>query len=497
MSRNRSIVTIIVVVVIIAAIAFGYIWFSGGSGAPSATLSAPTLAIATRQPTTAPTQAPTVAATAESASTAEATVASTAEATAEATAAATVAAATFESNPVVFNITTEGSKVSFTLGEILNGSANQVVGTTDQIAGQIAVDFANPANSQIGEIRIDARTLATDSGMRDRMIRGQILQSAQDAYEFVSFKPTALTGLPSSVTMGTAFDFKVTGDLTIREITKPVTFDVTVTPTSTSEITGTATTSVQRDDFGLTIPNVPSVTQADEEVKLQIDFTAQSAESAALAVSAATAEATLAPTAQASAATAEATTATSASTSSQLTVFNIATDQSQVSFTLNEVLRGSKNEVVGKTDQVAGQIGVDFGNPANSQIGEIRIDARSLATDDQMRDRTTRGQILQSAQDKYEFISFKPTAITGLPVSVTTGTAFTFQVTGDLTIRDITKPVTFDVTVTPDSQTQISGKATATVLRSDFGLIIPSLPMIADVDDAVKVDIAFGATAAS
>ncbi len=492
MSRNRTIVTIIVVVVVIAAIAFGYIWFSGGSGAPSATLSAPTLAIATRQPTTPPTQAPTSNATAESAATSESTAAATAEMTAE----ATVSAAAVESNPVVFNITTEGSKVSFTLGEILNGSHNVVVGTTDQIAGQIAVDFANPANSQIGEIRIDARTLATDSGMRDRMIRGQILQSAQDAYEFISFKPTVLSGLPSSVAMGTAFDFTVTGDLTIRDITKSVTFDVTVTPISTHEISGTATASVQRDDFGLTIPNVPSVTQADEEVKLQIDFTAESSEPAALTVSAATAEATAAPTVEATTeATTEATAAASAA--SELTVFNIASDQSQVSFTLNEMLRGAKNEVVGKTDQVAGQIGVDFGTPSNSQIGEIRIDARSLATDDQMRDRTTRGQILQSAQDKYEFISFKPTAITGLPASVTMGAAFSFQVTGDLTIRDITKPATFEVTVTPDSQTQISGKASATVLRSDFELNIPNLPMIADVDDAVKLDIAFVATAAS
>jgi polyisoprenoid-binding protein YceI len=254
MSRNRTVVTLIIVVVIIAAIAFGYIWFSGGSGAPSATLSAPTLAIATRQPTTSPTQAPTLAATSE--------------ATASSSAA---------SDPVVFNIATDQSEVRFTLSELLRGTKNEVIGKTDQVAGQIAVDFSTPSNSQIGEIRIDARSLATDDQMRDRTTRGQILQSAQDKYEFISFKPTAITGLPASVTMGTAFSFQVTGDLTIRDITKPVTFDVTVTPDSKTQISGKASATVLRSDFELNIPNLPMVANVDDAVKLEIDFVATAA----------------------------------------------------------------------------------------------------------------------------------------------------------------------------------------------------------------------------
>ena len=271
MSRNtRTIVGIIAVIVVLAVIAFAYIWFSGGSGAPSATLSAPTLAISTRPPTTAPTVAPTTAATSEVAATVEATA--TSNATAEAT-----SAAASTSNLAVFNIATDQSQVSFTLNEVLRGTKNQVVGKTNQVAGQIGVDFSNPQNSQIGEIRIDARSLATDDQMRDRTTRGQILQSAQDKYEFISFKPTAMSGLPASVTIGTAFTFKVTGDLTIRDTTKPATFDVTVTPDSTSKIEGKATATVLRSDFGLTIPNLPMVANVDDAVQLEIDFVAASA----------------------------------------------------------------------------------------------------------------------------------------------------------------------------------------------------------------------------
>jgi polyisoprenoid-binding protein YceI len=253
---TRTIVGVIVVAVVLVLIALAYIWFSGGSGAPSATLSAPTLAIAAQPPTQAPTEASTV------------------EATAEATAEAATEAA---SNLTVFTIAQDQSQVSFTLNEILRGANNEVVGKTDQVAGQIGVDFSNPANSQIGEIRIDVRTLATDDAMRDRMIRSQILQSSQDQYEFVSFKPTEITSLPSSITIGTAFSFKVTGDLTIRTLSKPITFDVTVTPDSQTQISGKATGTIQRGDFNLTIPNVPMVASADEAVKLEIDFVATAA----------------------------------------------------------------------------------------------------------------------------------------------------------------------------------------------------------------------------
>ena len=153
MSRTtRTIAAVIAVIVVAALLVLAYIWFSGGSGEPSAPISAPTLPVATESPTSAPTQEPTVAATTETDATPDASAAATPDATAEAAA----------SGPVVFNITPEQSQVSFTLTEELRGQPTTVVGTTDQVAGQIAVDFANPANSQVGEIRINARTLATD-----------------------------------------------------------------------------------------------------------------------------------------------------------------------------------------------------------------------------------------------------------------------------------------------------------------------------------------------
>ena len=175
----------------------------------------------------------------------------------------------------------EESEVRFGLDEVLRGEPTRVIGRTDQIAGQIRVDFDTPSLSEVGTIRINARTLMTDQEMRNRTIRSQILQSSQDEFEFSEFQPTSIEGMPDSVTMGEPFTFTMIGDLTVRDITQPVTFEVTVTPVSEDEITGLATTQVMRADFNLVIPSVPSVADVSEEVDLEIEFTARSAEAGA------------------------------------------------------------------------------------------------------------------------------------------------------------------------------------------------------------------------
>jgi polyisoprenoid-binding protein YceI len=74
--------------------------------------------------------------------------------------------------------------------------------------------------------------------------------------------------------VGDTVEFAINGDLTIRDITQPVTFNVTATVASDSQIEGTAGTIVQRGDYNLIIPSVPNVADVEEEVELYIDFVA-------------------------------------------------------------------------------------------------------------------------------------------------------------------------------------------------------------------------------
>lgn len=57
-------------------------------------------------------------------------------------------------------------------------------------------------------------------------------------------------------------------------MTQSVTFTATVTVISATQLEGSASTIVNRADFGLEIPSVPNVADVDEEVLLEIDFVA-------------------------------------------------------------------------------------------------------------------------------------------------------------------------------------------------------------------------------
>jgi polyisoprenoid-binding protein YceI len=110
-----------------------------------------------------------------------------------------------------------------------------------------------------------------------------------------------------------------------------------------------------------------------------------------------------------------------------------------------------------------------------------------------MRNRTIANRILNT--DQYEFITFTPSTITGLPSSGAVGESYTFQVAGSLTIRDASKDVTFDVTLTPSSDTRLEGSATTTINYADFGIAIPSVPQVASVGDTVILELEFVAVA--
>lgn len=174
----------------------------------------------------------------------------------------------------LFTIDSSSSKATFTIDEVLFGNPNTVVGETNKVAGQILVNAQDPSKSQVGEIKIDVSTLVTDNDLRNRTLQGRILETDTPANQYATFVAKSISGLPESVAVGQQISFKITGDLTIHQVTKTVTFDATVKAVSDKQITGTASTTVKYSDFGISVPDVPSVTGLGDTVKLALDFTA-------------------------------------------------------------------------------------------------------------------------------------------------------------------------------------------------------------------------------
>jgi polyisoprenoid-binding protein YceI len=182
-------------------------------------------------------------------------------------------AETESAGAVIYSIVPGESIVRFELDEDLRGNRITVVGTTDQVAGELALDLADLSTTQVGVIQINARTLETDNNFRNRAIQNDILDTG--SYEFITFTPTAVNGMPDSAAVGDSVTFTIDGDLTVKDVTLPATFEVTATLVSESQIEGTASTIINRDEFGLSIPSVPSVANVEAEIELYIDLIAQ------------------------------------------------------------------------------------------------------------------------------------------------------------------------------------------------------------------------------
>jgi polyisoprenoid-binding protein YceI len=171
------------------------------------------------------------------------------------------------------------------------------------------------------------------------------------------------------------------------------------------------------------------------------------------------------------------------------TLYRIDATQSEVRYEVNETFfQGNRlNTAIGRTKGVAGDILINTTDPAKSQIGEIVIDISQFTSDESRRDNFIRNNGLQSA--KYPQATFKTTSISGLPAKVNVGDEVSFTITGDLTVKETTKPVTWQVSLKNNDQT-ISGTATTQILMSDFGVGPLQLPMLA-TEDNVKLTFDF------
>ena len=178
----------------------------------------------------------------------------------------------FSANSTIFEIQSAESEARFLIDEILQGKEKTVIGKSRAVSGQIAVDFDNPSASAVGPINVNAFTFETDNAFRNRAIQTRILLAT--FYEFITFKPTEISGLPESLVIGEPVKFQIAGDLKITSHTQPVIFDVTAVLTSESRLEGQATAVIDHADFDLRIPNAPGVAGVAEAVVLELDFVA-------------------------------------------------------------------------------------------------------------------------------------------------------------------------------------------------------------------------------
>ncbi len=173
-----------------------------------------------------------------------------------------------------FRIVPEQTEASYEVQEqfLSRDLPSKAIGRTNAVEGEFQFTTDGRPTGQVTYIRVDLRTLTSDDRRRDNRIRQQWLES--NTYPYAEFASTGVEGVPESYTEGQEVSFKLLGNLTIREVTRPVTFDVTG-KLEGDTVTGTATTQILMKDFGFDPPSIAGMLTVQDGVTIRVQFTAK------------------------------------------------------------------------------------------------------------------------------------------------------------------------------------------------------------------------------
>lgn len=182
-------------------------------------------------------------------------------------------------------------------------------------------------------------------------------------------------------------------------------------------------------------------------------------------------------------------TTTGSNTTSVPQVWTIDGSRSEVTFEIDEDLRGKPFHVVGKTKVISGNVSYDA--PSGTLGGLISVDGATLKTDSTQRDGAIARLILHTTDESKRFITFAPKMLRNMPSDPVFDTEYPFEVAGTLTVNGISKDVVFGVKGKAGAGGTVTGVAKTKVARGDFGLVIPNIPFVANVSDNVDLTLNF------
>ena len=139
------------------------------------------------------------------------------------------------------------SEVGFAVKHMM---ISTVKGRIPALEGSLALNEVEPSNSTVA-VDFDVASIDTRTAMRDDHLRSAEFFDVEN-FPKLTFRSRNVT----ATSLDDGANFEVTGDLTIRDVTRPVTLDVTVNgrgrdPWGNDRIAFSASTTIDRRDFGL------------------------------------------------------------------------------------------------------------------------------------------------------------------------------------------------------------------------------------------------------
>jgi polyisoprenoid-binding protein YceI len=146
------------------------------------------------------------------------------------------------------------------------------------------------------------------------------------------------------------------------------------------------------------------------------------------------------------------------------------------------------NDAIGRTGQITGGIGIGADGQIVPAESKFTVNVATLASDRSMRDNYVRRRLLET--DQFPTVEFSPISLRGLPKTLPTSGAHTFDVLGNLTVHGVTKPTTWRVTA-ESKNGQVTGTASTLFTFSDFKLDQPHVPIVLSVNDTIRLEYDF------
>jgi polyisoprenoid-binding protein YceI len=173
-----------------------------------------------------------------------------------------------------YQVVAERSVACYRVREQLAGISfpGDAVGTTSAIDGSIAFDAQGRVRPSDSRLTVDLRALRSDRDRRDSYVRRNTLET--ERHPTAVFIPSEVRGLPFPLPQTGSASFELTGDLTIRDTTRRVTWEAAATFNG-QKVNVQAKTSFRFADFDLSIPRVASVLSVEDTIRLETDLLLQ------------------------------------------------------------------------------------------------------------------------------------------------------------------------------------------------------------------------------
>jgi polyisoprenoid-binding protein YceI len=146
------------------------------------------------------------------------------------------------------------------------------------------------------------------------------------------------------------------------------------------------------------------------------------------------------------------------------------------------------NDAVGETKALTGAIEFDSKGNVIPQSSKFVVDAGTFVSDQNRRDGFVRGRLLDAQQ--YPSVVLVPTSVRGVRLPLPTSGTAPIEMTGDLTVRGVTRPTVWKGSA-KFQDGRVTGSAATSFTFNDIQMEQPRVPVLLSVADTIRLEIDF------